>query len=523
MSGKASEKSSKYCKIMFWLKEKDKDLADAFEKMCMDDSLIPRRSDYGITFIYPDDKDYRKKIIRMANGEDEEMAIKIMGSLILVQPIHAGRDFERFKESMVSTIGLKIDYVSSDDTSAKFEGGIELEKVEFTPLHHNNFDVWKIVKGEMPIDGEIVERPRRKIQPRNVPLVEGGDDDPPVVSHYHYTMARAQIATAVEANFLNLYMNGKHELYNPYIAKVISLLHFLSSKHREVFMTVVPIIDLDPFVTFYLLLEPYKTVGEYLIPNEVLFNPSDPWTQIDTHENAVHDYMAFFNTIDHLVEEKHFSDGIVPGMFSHPEEVLRDIEEVRNSITGDSDRLNGVRMLKDIKIAYEILEKRNQINGKGPVLPQRTIRLLSPYKKLWQDEFRFIISNAFTSLLSLARPDAIELSDIYVVIRFQKRGNNYEDELFLSKREQYIQSKDRQYLVVKFVNSSYFFYFPNSEKNIGEKDGEMFDPKDFRRTNLNLTNFQSLQRYSGMVTTPKVPEALPQEVQPQTVQPQTVQ
>jgi hypothetical protein len=74
-------KLQKYCNLTQAIKDYDPDLYNALDDLCLLPLLRPGLS--GITFLFPEDKNIRKKIIDATYSKNPEMAVKMVKALIL--------------------------------------------------------------------------------------------------------------------------------------------------------------------------------------------------------------------------------------------------------------------------------------------------------------------------------------------------------------------------------------------------------------------------------------------------------
>ena len=74
---------------------------------------------------------------------------------------------------------------------------------------------------------------------------------------------RANIANQTEAEFDRCMKQDGCITRDPYLAKSVSLLSYLETSHPDILQAVLPLIDWNPIINFYILLEPYKTTGEF--------------------------------------------------------------------------------------------------------------------------------------------------------------------------------------------------------------------------------------------------------------------
>lgn len=149
---KGNKSLKKFCKLSKYIEQKDKDLYEVFENLCMSHLLKPARGEDGITLLYPKEKKYREKIINAAYTKNPEEAIKMLKSII-VKGVH--NNYASFSKGVTNLLDQRIIVDETTDTHVKLSTGLKLEKdTEFEPLTYNNMVVYFIVgKGEIPLNG----------------------------------------------------------------------------------------------------------------------------------------------------------------------------------------------------------------------------------------------------------------------------------------------------------------------------------------------------------------------------------
>lgn len=443
---KKAGQSKKYCRIFLYIQDDlDSAFAGAISHLCLEGALSPGRRAPGITFLYPDDAAFRSEIIDKAYSMDADAALKLINSLIIPDIVRTGEEFR--KRDIGSLAGVKLEPKAVDGNRVTLKSGavIEPDPGFFTLENRDNIAVWRLVSGRPPLEGEAYKAPRKGMK-------TGGND----------ANQRQALARAVEQDFDVCMRENRCRTRFPYLAKAVSLLNFLKAQQPALFAAVLPMIDPNPAVTFYLLVEPYKTVGgDYVIGDEVLFGPNG-WKGAEVFGDAVSEYLGFFapNPSGPLASK------------DYPQ-VMAMADTLRQQITGDASQINKISTPKKVRDAYEKLASSNSIAGLAPIFDKSTLAILPGTKKLWQDEFRHVIHAQFEYILALPdynAPGAMgrsmgtnELAQLVDLLRLTWPGNNYSDEAGLAslKELQTLAVPTDMFLaLMRFINSSDFLYVP---------------------------------------------------------------
>ena len=494
MSSKKKQQLSKYCRIFQWVEAQDADFAQAIRDLCLEGALSPGGRSSGVTFLYPKEKVYRKEIID-ATYADADEAEKLVQSLIVPDALVASADFNRRPNG--SRLGVKYAVESADSSKVKLAGGVELALAEdFHPMSRRAGDiaVWIVTKGRLPLTGDAYKAPsgERKDKQGGARVARGGAVDGTLND-------RQVLAATVEGDFDRCMRADRCHTHNPYLGKVVSLLNFLKARAPETLATVLPLLDYDPVVCFYLLVEPYKSTGEFLIQDALLFGDGG-WNGADAYGSAVKEFEAFF-----AMKPAGDSQAYV---FRDRAAAAAQIDKVRQSIGSTQSGRQGPQLVQE---AYAAFVSQNAVQGMGPILPDATIRALGGAKKLWQDEFRFVVHAALEEMR--AAPYSTDtFASIVRDLRTRRQGNNYAAELELVDLKSNVAPRDALLALMKFVNSTDFLYIPAPADSVGAAWGSM-DPTDWEVYNRNAAALASLRRVSGMVRSSGLSPQAMQELQ----------
>jgi hypothetical protein len=149
-----AKKLKKFCRITKFLEQTDKDLYQAMDDLCL--FGLFRIRGRGITFLYPTDKAYRKKIIDMAYSNTPEKAVDMLRVLVLYDYLPEPTDFKNKKDDIPNAMNLKLKVDSADSKEVKLESGHKLVKDKtFATLREGEpVAVYQLSgKGELPTTG----------------------------------------------------------------------------------------------------------------------------------------------------------------------------------------------------------------------------------------------------------------------------------------------------------------------------------------------------------------------------------
>lgn len=477
------KKLQKYCRIYQWIEAHDKALAEAIRDLCMEGALSPKRKT-GITFIYPTTSQ-RKQIIKDTYSSDPIKAIQQLDAHILRTALVPGCDFQKI---ISCRLGIIIKIKNHTDTEIILENGAKIVIAEdFIPLQKDNIAVWLLESGEMPTEGEEIDQK----------IVHGRGEitDPQPVRHK--SSARAILATTVEQSYNDCMRTDHCRSFDPYLSHVVSLLNFLKLHHKTVLNSILPLIDRDPIVTFYLLLEPYKTTNDHLLGDVLLFGAKG-WNGAQIYEGAVEEFYQYFNDLGDATEESatdRAGHKTIPLIFSNVGMVRRNIDITRIALLGhEGDRVNKIATPQAVRTFYEILSSTNTIADAHCVFPDDTLRQVPKLKKLWQDELRFVLHAALQELRH--RPYSKETYEtILKMLRFDRRGDDYARESSLTdalRLHNNIAPQAEFELMLRFINSSDYLYIPVTREHITSHWGDVpvTDASQFYNPNsrLNIIN-----------------------------------
>ena len=495
MASKKKGQLAKYCRIFQWVEDQDADFAGAIRDLCLEGLLSPGSGGRGVTLLYPN-KACREEIVSKEYSDDAEAAVKLVEAHILPDVFSKSADFS--SHPVGNRLGFLLDKPAVSGGTVKFEGGLTIKIADsFHPLggrdgRDRQIAVWLVESGRGPLTGAAY-RPapaakrggavgggrRRAI---------GGGPTP-----------RQQLAAAAESDFDQCMALDRCRTRNPYLAAVVSLLRFLQAKAPDAFLAVLPILDYDPVISFYLLLEPYKAQGDLLLAEGLLFGDG-AWNGTIAYGDAVADYESIIRSAagrtDAVATDRQGAP-CVPMVFRDRARVAAAVDKVRMAITALSPRQGA----DAVKQHYATLAGENRILDVSPVLPDATNAALAGERKLWQDEFRFFVHAALEPLRQ--QYVSADFAALVHDLREVRPGNSYAKEISLLNTEDLKSSvapNADMMLIKQFVKSTDFLYTPPAPEAVGGAwgGGVGSDPREDAVFNRNHDAHQCLRRTKGM-------------------------
>lgn len=252
-----SRKPKKFCRLTKFLEITDKDLYQVMDDLCLF-SLFRTRGTRGITFLYPTDKAYRKKIMDMAYSNTPEKAVDMIKALVLMDYLPSPTDFKNKIDDIPNSLRKKLDVESADAKSVQLKGGLKLVLDDsFVPMRSDDHvAVYKLSgKGMLPTSGSSA----------SMKYVQGN------VKGGYYGGLTTDINKKKLANFVeNTYI--KDEQFGKNIYKfVISMLCRLATQNEDSQLqyNIYKGLSASDRASFYNILCPHSDENPYGIPPSV--------------------------------------------------------------------------------------------------------------------------------------------------------------------------------------------------------------------------------------------------------------
>ncbi len=239
MSSKAKAKTqARYCHFLQWIERRNPGLAAAITSQCFQHAFngIPS----GRTFIYPGDQ-AAAAIVEAAQGDEPEAALDMLKACLV--PRFCATPAEA--EAAGGLHGFKF-------------AGAKFKKTDFVPRSDLADKLAVFESAGVPEKSAEEYRPAPVMRaPRGV---RGGGPETPSL--------RFKMAAEAAYRFLTAGVAGSPASYAVYARRVLSLKAACASHGADAAFDAG--LDWDPLVAFYLLVEPHKETGTYLLSDEVI-------------------------------------------------------------------------------------------------------------------------------------------------------------------------------------------------------------------------------------------------------------
>lgn len=414
----------KFCSIQRWLEKEHPDLAEVVRDLCAVGQLSGR---HGATFLCPDAAT-RKQIIKVAYSEDPEKAVATLQAHVIPSFAEDAATLKRLSDegALGSRAGTKLSVksVDGDKVTITSDDGKHSAVVtpdrDFKPLNRE-LSVWNVESGSISSEDN-------GFKPKTRRAVKGGGDAS--------TVNRAQIAEVLKSQMMQ-HLSGVGP--NPYTSAVCALLECAGASAQALG----PLLDYNPITSLYLLLEPSKTSGTCCLSDA-----------------CVTEFMG------------KLSAGLTPCSY---EQYLQKMREACGGRCSD-----GVRFYLDASSAAANELKNHYVCRKEIAkiyqneMPEflKTLgipsEMISPEKKLWQDEIRFSVA----AMLASGRPlnaesftEVIEFMDLHP-------GNDFAAECDLTKcitgKELHMAPTGEMTCLTAFIHSTALMYSAWDDTNVQE-------------------------------------------------------
>jgi hypothetical protein len=461
----ATKKFKTYCRIIDYVDAVDSELAELIRGTCVDLTLGSTKGKPGITFLMPQDKALRKKLADLAYSdqvEDANKASDMFNAMIFRDVFKSPSDWMAKKDDIPNCL-LPSQHVELDSVSGKevvFKSGARavIDDGFKDASRKTNLAVWKLVSGEIPV---TTDKPSKLKYAKMNKGKTGGYD----VSAQMSSSERYKIATAIEnAYVLHQLQKGtgidvsSRDIYFEYTMSLINYIINVRKDTAVMYEKVLPLISLDK-LDFYLLVEPHKYGGNYLLDDGLI---QEWWLQKGAHPHNPKDVR--------LQIEELLKSGTGALVYTNRDQLLGKIADIRCQLAQYIDG-RPRNCVDEIAKVYEQLEKSNSIGGLGPVFPAQLAAHYQnePGLKMIQDELRYLTYGAFKSL---------ESEPMFDQGRFHEITNMIGDCLFAAtederaKQQKLLNKNSIKYLISPtekigeirvFLYSTMFMYIPLTE------------------------------------------------------------
>ena len=271
----------------------------------------------------------------------------------------------------------------------------------------------------------------------------------------------------------------------PYLVKAYALLSCLENCARanedpdlqqlaaDTLATVLPLLDPNPMVSLYLLLQPYRpyTEGPDTLIDERLvkyWDGRDAVPDAGGRVDAAAGYLAFLDRASRF--------GADYAAIEHA------VNDVRDAVEADLPK-NSIAKITDV---YDTLQKMNAIGGVRGVFPAETAAMLKADENkgmlLWMDSFRLEVGAKFDNICRSVFTKSVwaDFRNLVDSIYYDWSGTKYRRELTFmcpARIAAGVGTKFDLLEVYKFMNTSDFLFTPKPVGAVGAPTGSL-DPRD---------------------------------------------
>lgn len=422
-------KMKKFCKITLYIEQTNPKLAEAISNVCLfGRPFSPAAHETGITFLYPD-SNYQKEIIKNA-VDNPELAHKMVRALIISGYFPTPSDFNAVGQ-VSNRLGQVVDIKEASSKEVIFGNGATASvdpKFQAMAMGRDNkvrLAVYSL-KGRIPVDGSpaIQDKSRKK---------QGGYDYE--TGSFNRDMFMKRLEDDYTHRFFATKDDGKptNKLINPYLEKLVSLLCHVQNE-SDLYNKVLGLVDYGVQASMYILIEPYRSGGNNIIPDDVLTQ----WKE--SGYPKIPNALDVFKTCLESIEDH--------------SECIKKINAVRSKLM-DGSECTPWGLSKALVQAY----KDNPDEYKT-----------DPLLKMQQDEIRFVVQTDFDDLEIRRKVDVqyglcrrSDLRDLFKSIQASHNLNKTKTEhLLIMQQNRYDASSQPKGLFFDgsfaFLRSSAFLY-----------------------------------------------------------------
>ena len=462
----SNKKPGTFCSIPRYLEVADKEFLELVEAVCASGSLTASRGRPGTTLLIPQDKAYRKKIADLAYSdkvEDANKASDMINALIFRGIYKSPSDWVAQKDDIPNSIypPQHVDIDSATGKEIVFKSGARaVVDTDFKDSSRkSNLSVWKLMSGEIPV---TTDKPAKLKYAKMQKGKTGGY----AVSNMVTQGERFNIAIAVE-NAYRLHElqrrsgaslgNTRRDVYLEY---TLSLVNYIMNVRKDtdlLYDKVLPMLSFDK-IDFYLLIEPHKFSGNYLL-DDILVH--EWWLQ----KSSSVDCKQIMKQVESMLTR-----GSGALIYTNRAAILDKVSEIRQKLCGQIDSRPRA-CVDEIAKEYDSFEKSNSINGLQNIYPAGIAAYYAnePGLKMIHDELRYLTYGAFKRMEQDPTFDDGRYNDIVNMIGECLHAASSVDRAgahkLLNKNSiRYLISPTEKIEEIKiFVYSTMFMYVPMTE------------------------------------------------------------
>jgi len=446
----SKKRLQKYGRIIKYIEDYYTDLYEIINNLGIFNSFTPRKGG-GVTFIIPNDS-CLEKLMEETYGSKPENAANILKSMILLVTLKDTSDWDKMRDDIPNLLDqkLKVKKISANGVLLENGATLKLDTNFQTMESRQNMAVWRLIDGEIPLDGPPADfKYVKSMRKTKTVKREDVNDDRIIYARYieHASEREGEVV---------------------YLREMVSLLHHLKNHRRDLFDVCQSMLDVSPRISFYLLLEPYYKGEDPLLPKSVL----DKWN-LKPHPHFP-EAAAFWKKIFNNLDSRQ-SDALIYSKNGR-KQIRMALSKVRDLLARTATPKS---KLERINAIYNEIETKNSIAGCGPIYTPNVAHIYKnrPGFKEWQDNIRLILRRYFEEYDGLFLEEKLAEFTGEDMARESIITGNYESRRMTSTIAM---------LIDMFIDSDLIFYTPriHAEWKLKEDDEDEEDDD-----NENFTNF----------------------------------
>lgn len=284
-------KLKKFCRITKFLEQNDKELYQTLDDLCL--FGLFRTHGRGVTFLYPTDKAFKKKIVDAAYSDHPEKAVDMIRSLVLLDFLASPKDFESRKDDIPNASRKRLEVASTDSKSVTLKSGHKLTiESKFLPIRSNDpVAIYNLSgKGELPSGPASTMKYAAKKK-------NGG--------YYGGGVSKASLVDFVETTYDTANKTGdkvKKNIYKAFMSYLYK--HALNTNDDDVIQRVFNGMCASARASFYVLVCPYSSEDPYQISDLINRVVDFGERARDDVNTAINDCMGKYNDLRNKIIDK---------------------------------------------------------------------------------------------------------------------------------------------------------------------------------------------------------------------------
>jgi hypothetical protein len=342
------------CSILEYLERNKPDVYQVIKELCMGGALKPFKG-MGVTFVVPAASTMKELTAKIDSEKEDDIrsAIEIIKAHILLGVFDCSKN--KLSADTANKLNKQIGVKSVDKNCAELSNGTSLTvDGGFRNMPDRDLSSVLVASGPMPTDGKDADSSGMRTRRAERPPVDGADEQ-----KFDRNECADQLCKK-DGQARGMFC----------LSRVVSLLKHLEKK--DSFNRALATLDMSPYASFYLLLEPYAdNRSKKVVSDEDLSDWS--CTESDSGSKLMKEYIGFIEKANKLMK--------------------KDVDDVVDTIRWDitSGGIAKKHIMESISRAYDVekLKKMYEDQDLAAWFADKSF-------KLWQDQARFHINYMVT-------------------------------------------------------------------------------------------------------------------------------